>query len=161
MSKDPHRTTLGPSSSFCCPWHRLPSSLQNRQKINGRDPKIPRDDGAPPPSESTWLFNCKIMRSETWRKLPSGKRPLLFLYYFRIFLLYFNTWSQESFPNHPTRNEWAILALSFQLSVFAHQEVLPNTLWASNPTVGHIPRGNQNWKRHMYASVLCSAVYNS
>ena len=35
---------------------------------------------------------------------------------------------QESFPNHPARNEWAISALSFQFGVFAHQEVLPNTI---------------------------------
>ena len=24
------------------------------------------------------------------------------------------------------------------------------TIWPSNPTSRHIPRGNQNWKRHMY-----------
>ena len=30
----------------------------------------------------------------------------------------------------------------------------------SNPTPGHIPWGNQNWKKHMYPNVHCSAIYN-
>ena len=34
-------------------------------------------------------------------------------------------------------------------------------LWSSNPTAGHIHRGNQNWKRHVYPNVHCSTVYNS
>ena len=35
------------------------------------------------------------------------------------------------------------------------------TIWPSNPTPRHIPRGNQNWKRHMYPIVHCSTIYNS
>ena len=35
------------------------------------------------------------------------------------------------------------------------------TIWPSNPTLRHIPWGNQNWKRHMYPIVHCSTVYNS
>ena len=31
----------------------------------------------------------------------------------------------------------------------------------SNPTPRHRPWGNQNWKRHMYPTVHCSANYNS
>ena len=31
----------------------------------------------------------------------------------------------------------------------------------NNPTPWHIPWGNQNWKRHMYPIVHCSAIYNS
>ena len=34
-------------------------------------------------------------------------------------------------------------------------------LWSSNPTAGHIHRGNQNWKRHVYPNVHRSTVYNS
>ena len=35
------------------------------------------------------------------------------------------------------------------------------TIWPRNPTPRHIPWGNQNWKRHMYPIVYCSAIYNS
>ena len=35
------------------------------------------------------------------------------------------------------------------------------TKWFSNPTAGHISRGNRNSKRYMYPSVHCSTVYNS
>ena len=35
------------------------------------------------------------------------------------------------------------------------------TIWPSNPTPRHIPRGNQDWKRHMYPIVHCSTIYNS
>ena len=35
------------------------------------------------------------------------------------------------------------------------------TIWPHNPTTGHIPRGNHNWKRHMCPNVHCSTVYNS
>ena len=31
----------------------------------------------------------------------------------------------------------------------------------SNSNPRHIPRGNQKWKRHMYATVHCSTIYNS
>ena len=34
-------------------------------------------------------------------------------------------------------------------------------LWPRNPTLGHIPLGNQNWKRHMYPNDHCSIIYNS
>ena len=34
-------------------------------------------------------------------------------------------------------------------------------IWLSNPTAGHTPQGNQNWKRHMYLNVHRSTVYNS
>ena len=34
-------------------------------------------------------------------------------------------------------------------------------IWPSNPTVGHIPCENHNFKRHMYPSVHCSTIYNS
>ena len=32
------------------------------------------------------------------------------------------------------------------------------TIWPSNPTTGHIPWGNHNWKRHMYPNVQASLV---
>ena len=35
------------------------------------------------------------------------------------------------------------------------------TMWPSNPTTGHIPWGNHNWKRYMYCNVHCSTIYNS
>ena len=35
------------------------------------------------------------------------------------------------------------------------------TIWPSNPTTGHIPWGNHNWKRHMYPNVHCNTIYNS
>ena len=35
------------------------------------------------------------------------------------------------------------------------------TKWTSSPTPRHIPRGNQNWKKHMYFIVHCSTIYNS
>ena len=35
------------------------------------------------------------------------------------------------------------------------------TIWPSNPTLRHIPWGNQGWKRHMYPIVHCSSIYNS
>ena len=35
------------------------------------------------------------------------------------------------------------------------------SIWPSNPTSRHIPWGNQNWKRHMFPNVRCSAIYNS
>ena len=31
----------------------------------------------------------------------------------------------------------------------------------SNPTTGHTPWGNHNWKRHMYPNVHCGIIYNS
>ena len=34
-------------------------------------------------------------------------------------------------------------------------------IWPSNPTAGHTPRGNQNWKRHMYPNIHCNSIYNS
>ena len=34
-------------------------------------------------------------------------------------------------------------------------------LWPSNPTAGHTHQGNQNWKKHVYANVHHSTVYNS
>ena len=34
-------------------------------------------------------------------------------------------------------------------------------IWPSNPNPGHILRGNQIWKRHVYPNVHCSTVYNS
>ena len=33
--------------------------------------------------------------------------------------------------------------------------------WPNNPTTGHIPWGNHNWKRHIYPNVHCSIIYNS
>ena len=36
-----------------------------------------------------------------------------------------------------------------------------NYQWANNPTTGHIPRGNHNWKGHMHPNVHCSTVYSS
>ena len=33
------------------------------------------------------------------------------------------------------------------------------TIWSSSPTIGHIPWGNQNWKRHLYPNVHCSTIY--
>ena len=35
------------------------------------------------------------------------------------------------------------------------------TTGPSNPTIKHIPWGNQNWKRHMYPKVHCGTIYNS
>ena len=34
-------------------------------------------------------------------------------------------------------------------------------IWPSNPTLRHIPWGNQSWKRHMYPIVHCNTIYNS
>ena len=34
-------------------------------------------------------------------------------------------------------------------------------IWPSNPIAGHIHRGNQNWKRHVYPNLHCSTIYNS
>ena len=36
-----------------------------------------------------------------------------------------------------------------------------NCVWPSNPTTGHIPWENHNWKRHTYPSVHCNTIYNS
>ena len=33
--------------------------------------------------------------------------------------------------------------------------------WPNNPTAGHIPWENHDWKRHMYSSVQCSTIYSS
>ena len=35
------------------------------------------------------------------------------------------------------------------------------TIWPNNPTTGHTPWGNHNWKRHMYPNVHCGIIYNS
>ena len=34
-------------------------------------------------------------------------------------------------------------------------------LWPSSPTAGHIPQGNQNWKRHIEPNIHCSTIHNS
>ena len=34
-------------------------------------------------------------------------------------------------------------------------------IWPSSPTAGHTSWGNQNWERHIYPNVHCSAIYNS
>ena len=34
-------------------------------------------------------------------------------------------------------------------------------IWPSNPTAGHTPQAYQNWIRHMYPNVHCTAIYNS
>ena len=36
-----------------------------------------------------------------------------------------------------------------------------STIRPRNPTTGHIPRGNHNFKRHMHANVPCSTIHNS
>ena len=35
------------------------------------------------------------------------------------------------------------------------------TTWPSNPTPGHIPGENHNFKTYMHLSVHCTTVYNS
>ena len=35
------------------------------------------------------------------------------------------------------------------------------SIWPNSPTTGHIPWGNQNWKRHTNPNVHCSTIYNS
>ena len=34
------------------------------------------------------------------------------------------------------------------------------TIWPKNPTPGHIPWGNQTWKRHINPIVHCSTIHN-
>ena len=41
------------------------------------------------------------------------------------------------------------------------EKKVQDTMWPSNSTTRHIPWGNQNWKRHVNPSVLCSTIYNS
>ena len=36
-----------------------------------------------------------------------------------------------------------------------------NCIQLNNPTAGHTHQGNQNWKKHVYPNVHCSAVCKS
>ena len=70
-----------------------------------------------------------------------------------------------SLGSHRLRHNWSDLAAAWK-TVWRFLKKLgikPMELlhWPTNPTLRHIPWGNQNWKRHMYPNIHCSTVYSS
>ena len=97
------------------------------------------------------------------------------------FLIWYYTCFNTILPNHPPTSPTEskrlfytsvslllshIQGCRYHLSKF-HVYVLVygignrTAIRPSNPTAGHIHRGDQNWKRHVYPNVHRSTVYNS
>ena len=98
--------------------------------------------------ECNWYSHYGEQYGESLKKLGI-KLPYIYLWQ-----IHFNIW----------QNQYNIVKLKNKIKLKKIKQTnkqKKTVIWSNNPTTGHLPWGNHNWKRHMFLSVHHSATYNS